>query len=145
MASDDHSGAGSPAPSSIGELDVDEQEKTVTEADNPYLGHTLGIVRPSMRDAQFRSLEEADLVAAQAQWDAAEQARLEASAREIARHEMLMREETHEEPASKALENRMRIAFLSTKGATMQVWLKQRDAVMADLIPAPGRGKYSGS
>jgi hypothetical protein len=39
----------------------------------------------------------------------------------------------------------MRIAFLSTKGATMQVWLKQRDTVMADLAESQGRGKYSGS
>jgi hypothetical protein len=133
------------ASNSLAELDSCEQEKMMIDSDNPYRGRTLDTARPSVREARFRLLAEPELAVAQAQWDAAEKVRLEETAREIARHELLMRDETREEPASKALENRMRIAFLSTKGATMQVWLNQRDTVMADLAESQGRGKYSGS
>jgi hypothetical protein len=41
------------------------------------------------------------------------------------------RDDTAEEPASKAFENRVRIAFLATKGATMAGWLASRDTLLA--------------
>jgi hypothetical protein len=48
-----------------------------------------------------------------------------------------MAAETLEEPASKALENRLRVAFLATKGHTMAMWLAQRDAILADALSNP--------
>ena len=102
--------------------------------DNPYTGRTLRVARPTADNPAFRLLAESDLSQAQAHWDLAEVARRAEAASEAVRTELLARYETIEEPAAKAFENRMRIAFLSTKGATMKMWLEQRDGIMADLL-----------
>ncbi len=44
------------------------------------------------------------------------------------------RDDIAEESANKAFENRVRIAFLSTKGATMAGWLAQREALLSDAV-----------
>ena len=107
---------------------------TTSEIENPYTGRTLRVARPSADQPTFRLLAESELRAAQAHWDLAEDVRRTEAATEAVRTELLVRYETIEEPAAKALENRMRIAFLSTKGATMKMWLEQRDAIMADVL-----------
>ena len=107
-----------------------------SELENPYTGRTLRVARPSADQPMFRLLAESELGAAQAHWDLAEDARKTEAASEAVRAELLVRYETIEEPAAKAFENRMRIAFLSTKGATMKMWLEERDAIMADRLRA---------
>jgi hypothetical protein len=44
------------------------------------------------------------------------------------------RDDIAEEPTCKAFENRVRIAFLATKGATMAHWLVQREALLTDAV-----------
>ena len=99
----------------------------MTDSRNPFTGRTLRIPRPAQDQAEYRSFSRADVCAAQAQWDDAERNRLE----ELSRIVMLEREVQTEEPASKALENRLRVAFLSTRGNTMAMWITQRAAILA--------------
>jgi hypothetical protein len=102
------------------------------ELNNPYGGRTLYRARPAAGHAEFRLLTPEALALAQEQWDAAEKARVERTESEDARYRLVTRDEINEEPSSKALENRLRVAFLSTKGATVKDWLEQRDAIMSD-------------
>ena len=99
----------------------------MTDSHNPFTGRTLRVPRPAQDQAEYRGCSRAEVCAAQAQWDAAERIRLE----EISRIVMLEREVQTEEPASKALENRLRVAFLSTRGNTMAMWVTQRDTILA--------------
>ena len=94
-----------------------------TETANPFRGQTMRVARPTKNQTEYSSLAEAALGEAQGLWDAAE----------AERTELLARSETREEPAIKAFENRARVAFLSTKGATMQMWLEQRDSILTSL------------
>ena len=105
----------------------------VTEL-NPFAGRTLRIPRPAACrvDGEYRS--RADLQAAQELWDHAEHARLQELTRPSNRYAELTAAETLEEPSSKALENRLRVAFLATKGHTMAMWLAQRDAILAEAL-----------
>jgi hypothetical protein len=107
----------------------------VTEL-NPFAGRTLKTPRPTSCRAtdQYSSREE--LQTAQALWDHAERARLEQLTGPTNRYAELMAAETLEEPSSKALENRLRVAFLATKGHTMAMWLAQREAILADALGA---------
>lgn len=110
-----------------------------SDFNNPYSGRTLRVARPTADSPVFRLLAEPELGEAQALWDLAEDARRTEAASDAVRTELIARYETIEEPAAKAHENRMRIAFLSTKGATMKMWLEQRDAIMAAVLrPAAG-------
>jgi hypothetical protein len=102
----------------------------VTES-NPFAGRTLRIPRPAASHVDDEQTTRADLAAAQAQWDHAESARIEALTGPTNRYAELMAAETFEEPASKALENRLRVAFLAIRGNTMAMWLAQRDAIVA--------------
>ena len=55
-----------------------------------------------------------------------------------AREIPVSRDDVAEEPVSKAFENRVRTAFLATKGATMVQWLSQRETLLAQAaIPGP--------
>lgn len=106
---------------------------------NPFLGRTLRIRRPSARNADWREKSPEELLAAQAQWDFAESDRrrqVVAAAAMEARH---LEWATTEEPARKALENRLRIAYLATKGATLQAWFEQRERILAEA-----RGRSNG-
>jgi hypothetical protein len=94
-----------------------------SETDNPFRGQTMRVARPAKSQMEYSSLAEAALDEAQGQWDAAE----------AERTELLALSETREEPAIKAFENRARVAFLATKGATMQMWLEQRDTILTNL------------
>ena len=110
-----------------------------SDFNNPYSGRTLRVARPTAENPAFRLLDEPELGEAQAHWDLAEDARQTEAATEAIRTELIARYETIEEPAAKAFENRMRTAFLSTRGATMKMWLEQRDAIMAEVPrSAPG-------
>ena len=104
-----------------------------TGTPNPFHGRTLRVARPTADHTEFQVSAGDDLSQAQSQWDRAEEQRREEAEAEADRTEQLVRYETREEPASKALENRARVAFLATKGATMQMWLAQRDTILADL------------
>ena len=108
------------------------------ELNNPYGGRTLYRARPAANHAEFRSVTPEDLALAQEQWDVAEQARVERTTSEDARYALVTRDEINEEPSSKALEN-LRVAFLSTKGATVKDWLEQRDAIMSSYDPPTAR------
>lgn len=77
---------------------------------------------------QHKLLDQEALRAIQAQWDAADATR-RASAVDIVQPKV-ERDDTSEEPISKAEENRARVKFLSTKGATMQGWLEEREATV---------------
>jgi hypothetical protein len=101
------------------------------ELNNPFGGSTQYRARPSASLAEYRALSPEDLATAQAQWDSAEKQRLQRTAIENARMAMVARDAVQEEPLSKALENRLRVAFLSTKGATVKDWLEQRDAILS--------------
>jgi hypothetical protein len=103
----------------------------VTEL-NPFAGRTLRIPRPTACRVEDESRSQADVQVAQAQWECAERDRLEQLARPTSQYAELMAAETREEPASKALENRLRVAFLATKGHTMAMWLAQREVIVAD-------------
>jgi hypothetical protein len=69
--------------------------------------------------------------------------RLEGLALAESRYARLTAAETHEEPASKAAENRLRVAFLATRGNTMAMWLAQRDAILADALGDPAESPAS--
>jgi hypothetical protein len=69
--------------------------------------------------------------------------RLEGVTLAESRYDMLMAAETHEEPASKAAENRLRVAFLATRGNTMAMWLAQRDAILAEALDDPSGSSAS--
>lgn len=113
----------------------------ITES-NPFAGRTLRTPRPTAgREDEHRS--RADLAAAQAQWDQAEGVRLEALTGPTSRYSELMASETLEEPASKALENRLRVAFLAIRGNTMAMWLAQRDAILARAMADSRRSSTS--
>ena len=101
------------------------------ELNNPFGGRTQYKARPSASLAEYSDLSPEALATAQAQWDSAEQKRLQRTALENARLAMVARDAIHEEPLSKALENRLRVAFLSTKGATVKDWMEQRDAILS--------------
>ena len=102
-----------------------------SESGNSYFGRTRYVSRPDSQQPAFRFAAEGELEAAQALWDVAEGIRLHQEQEETAHFELISRYETREEPADKALENRLRVAFLSIKGATVKDWLEQRDAILA--------------
>jgi hypothetical protein len=104
---------------------------TDTEA-NPFLGRTLRVLRPSARNSAWREKSPEELHAAQTQWDAAEADRRRQIAAAAAKEASLLEWATTEEPARKALENRLRIAYLATKGATLQAWFEQRERILAE-------------
>lgn len=101
------------------------------ELNNPFGGSTQYRPRPSASLPEYRALSPEELATAQAQWDSAEKQRLQRTAIENARMAMVERDAVREEPLSKALENRLRVAFLSTKGATVKEWMEQRDAILS--------------
>ena len=103
----------------------------MTDAHNPFTGLTLRVPRPAQDQATYCGCSRAEVSAAQAQWDDAERIRIE----ELSRMTMLEGEVQAEEPASKALENRLRVAFLSIRGNTMAMWVTQRDAILAGGDP----------
>jgi hypothetical protein len=103
----------------------------MTTDSNPFAGRTLYTHRPAWQMTEYRHLGPLRLHIAQAQWDRAEQARLEQIAVETTRFAELMADESVEEPASKARENRLRVAFLGTAGGTMQGWLHHRGTILA--------------
>ncbi|HET7714288.1 MAG TPA: hypothetical protein VFK86_01545 [Bauldia sp.] len=93
----------------------------------------MRVARPVADHEDFQMVSAEDLSLAQSLWDQAEQQRLNDVQAEADRTEQVARYETREEPAAKALENRARVAFLATKGATMKMWLDARDNILADL------------
>jgi hypothetical protein len=101
------------------------------DAHNPFTGRTLRVLRPAQDQATYCGCSRAEVSAAQAQWDEAERIRIE----ELSRITMLEREVQAEEPASKAHENRLRVAFLSIRGNTMAMWATQRDTILAGGDP----------
>ena len=101
---------------------------------NPFMGRTRSCRRPVRSMPEYRNLSAPDLHRAQTQWDQAEQARLQQTAAETARFAELMADESEEEPVSKALENRVRVAFLSRTGATMHDWLHHRSTLVAAAL-----------
>lgn len=107
----------------------------MSDAENPYLGRTRQLARPVSNAPACRAMTHTELRLAQAQWDAANTVRMD-EANEVYMAEMT---ETRysEELASKALENRLRTQFLSRKGATMQEWLAERDAILARATNRP--------
>ena len=112
-----------------------EKEKQMSkELNNPFGGSTQYRARPSASLAEYHALSPEALAMAQAQWDSAEQLRLQRTAVENARLAMVAHDAIHEEPLSKALENRLRVAFLSTKGATVKEWMEQRDAILSRYV-----------
>lgn len=103
----------------------------MTTDSNPFAGRTLYTRRPAWEITEYRGFPLPALQTAQTQWDLAEQARLEQIAAETVRFAELMADESVEEPASKALENRLRVAFLSKAGGTMPGWLHHRATILA--------------
>jgi hypothetical protein len=103
----------------------------MTTDPNPFAGRTLYTRRPAWQMTEYRSFPLPALHTAQTQWDLAEQARLDQIAAETARFAELMADESVEEPASKALENRLRVAFLGKTGGTMRGWLHHRATILA--------------
>lgn len=101
-----------------------------TDPDNPFLGKTHFWIRPSTRVRQYRFFEVEALHEVQAQWDYADAIRRATDLTN--RHIPVERDDTSEEPISKAVENRARTKFLSTKGATMREWLEQRDTILSN-------------
>ena len=106
--------------------------RSLTENRNPYEGRTIYTERPDPLHAEDRGTDPKELRVAQQQWDAAEALRKSLSDASV--HTLMSTNETREEPASKALENRLRIRFLSTKGATMQGWIEARDRIIAEAL-----------
>jgi hypothetical protein len=102
-----------------------------SESLNTFLGRTRYVSRPNAEQPAFRLSTAAELEAAQSQWDIADGIRLHHDREEADHFDRISRYETREEPADKALENRLRVAFLATKGATVKDWLEQRDAILA--------------
>ena len=103
----------------------------MTTDSNPFAGRTLYTHRPAWQMTEYRRFPLPELHTAQSQWDLAEQARLDQIAAETTRFAELMADESVEEPASKALENRLRVAFLGKAGGTMQGWLHHRATILA--------------
>ena len=99
---------------------------------NPFLGRTLRVLRPSARNADWKTKSPDELQAAQAQWDFAESDRRRQIAAAAAKEASILEWATTEEPARKALENRLRVAYLATKGATLQAWFEQRERILAE-------------
>ena len=99
---------------------------------NPFLGRTLRVLRPSARNADWKTKSPGELQAAPAQWDFAESDRRRQIAAAAAKEASHLEWATTEEPARKALENRLRIAYLATKGATLQAWFEQREQILAE-------------
>jgi hypothetical protein len=52
-------------------------------------------------------------------------------------HEQRLLDDIREEPQRKALENRLRVAFLATRGHTMPMWLAQRPTILATALTGP--------
>jgi hypothetical protein len=109
----------------------------MTTDSNPFTGRTRYRSRPAWSLPEYRHLTLSDLHRAQTHWDHAEQVRLAQSAAEAARFAELIADESVEEPASKALENRLRVAFLSRAGATMQDWLHHRPTILSSATAGP--------
>jgi len=107
-----------------------EVERMTTDP-NTFTGRTLYTRRPAWQMTEYRLLALPELHTAQSHWDLAEQARLDQIAAETARFAELMADESVEEPASKALENRLRVAFLGKAGGTMKGWLHHRGTILA--------------
>ena len=101
----------------------------MTDDDNPYLGQTREIPRPTHHQSEFQMESHSALRLAQRLWDVAESVRAELAAAEVSA--LAARDEHQEEPVSKAVENRLRVAFLASKGATMQMWIAQRDEILS--------------
>lgn len=110
---------------------------------NPYSGLTRHTLRPSPDQSRYRPLTERALEAAQALWDAAEherklEDRVKAQGKAIADAQVaaedysrVTRDDVMEEHAGKALENRLRVAFLSRRGAKVSEWNEQRASIIA--------------
>ena len=101
----------------------------MTDGDNPYLERTREVLRPTANQVEFQSQSHEALRTAQRQWEAAEIIQDEIDTAET--NALVMRDQHREEPVSKALENRLRIAFLAVKGATMQQWIEHRDEILS--------------
>lgn len=78
---------------------------------------------------------------AQTLWDAADEARAEGDKADakppglnFATYDPMTRDADREEPISKAVENRLRVAFLSRKGATVSEWNAQREDITAEYL-----------
>ena len=106
---------------------------------NPYLGHTHLTPRPDASQERFGSLRPSALLLAQRLWDAADQIRLGTKPGDqpggtvnIGTYDPNSRAGDQEEPFSKAVENRLRVAFLSRKGAKVSEWNEQRAAITAE-------------
>jgi len=97
---------------------------------NPFVDRTLYVTRPSLPVAAPDAAHAATVRAAQLLWDDAERSRVDRIEVEEARMAVLLADESPEEPATKALENRLRVAFLGKPGATMHKWLDQRAAIL---------------
>ena len=109
---------------------------------NPYIGHTHNTPRPDASHTRFQSLRPSVLLLAQTLWDAAEKVRAQAeidkglpAGMSFASFDPMSRAADQEEPISKAVENRLRVAFLSSrKGATIAEWNEQRAAITAGYL-----------
>ena len=113
---------------------------------NPYLGHTQSTPRPDASQERFRAVRPSALLLAQTLWDAAEGIRLGKAGVEpmpgeltIASYDPNSRAASREEPFDKAVENRLRVAFLSKKGAKVSEWLEQRAAITAEYLANTAR------
>ena len=102
-----------------------------TDLKQTFPAHTMYTLRPSVAQEEYRAMTPDALKSAQSRWDAAESIRLDGA--QVAIQALVLRDESREEPTSKALENRLRVAFLATKGATMQAWLQERESILASL------------
>ena len=108
---------------------------------NPFLGHTHATPRPDASQERFSSLRPSALALAQRLWDAAEGIRLgkgpaddAAVGLNFATYDPNSRAADREEPFDKAVENRLRVAFLSKKGAKVSEWLEQKAAITAAYL-----------
>ena len=108
---------------------------------NPFLGHTHATPRPDASQQRFSSLRPSALLLAQRLWDAADQIRLgnkpaddASGALNFATYDPNSRAADREEPFDKAVENRLRVAFLSRKGAKVSEWIEQRAAFTAAYL-----------
>jgi hypothetical protein len=106
---------------------------------NPFLGHTHSTPRPDAAQERFSSLRPSALLLAQTLWDEADQIRLQADPTAapapgltFETYDPNSRAADREEPFDKAVENRLRVAFLSKKGAKVSEWIEQRAAITAE-------------
>ena len=102
----------------------------MTVPSNPFVDRTLSVARPALPFAAHDADHAATVRAEQRLWDDAERTRVDRIEVEEARMAVLLADESPEEPATKALENRLRVAFLGKPGATMHKWLDQRVAIL---------------